>query len=73
MYIFFEGISLVTHLWFPLLRRLRPSMYSEGFMMFIYGFLFLFCVLWIMCTQMYLHVYDHDLFICEQDANLRCD
>jgi hypothetical protein len=48
-------------------------MYSEDFIMFIYGFLFLFCVLWIMCTKMYLHVYDHDLFMCEQDANLKCD
>jgi hypothetical protein len=44
MYIFFEGISPSDSLWFPLVRRLRPSMYSEDFMMFIYGF-YLFCVL----------------------------
>jgi hypothetical protein len=72
MYIFFEGISPSDSLWFPLVRRLRPSMYSEDFMMFIYGF-YLFCVLWIMCAKMYLHVYVHDLFICGQDANLKCD
>jgi hypothetical protein len=42
-------------------------------MMFIHGFYFFFCVLWIMCTRMYLHVYVHDLFKCEQDANLKCD
>jgi hypothetical protein len=42
MYIFFEGISPVTRLWFPLLRRLCPSMYSDDFMMFIYDFYFFF-------------------------------
>jgi hypothetical protein len=36
-------------------------------------FLISFCVLWIMCAKMYLHVYVHDLFICGQDANLKCD
>jgi hypothetical protein len=46
MYIFFEGISPNDSLWFPLVRRLRPSMYFEDFMMFIYGFfLFLFLCL----------------------------
>jgi hypothetical protein len=72
MYIFFEGISPSDSLWFPLVRRLCLSMYSEDFMMFIYGF-YLFCVLWIMCAEMYLHVYVHDLFICGKDANLKCD
>jgi hypothetical protein len=42
-------------------------------MMFIYGFLSRFCVLWIMCEKMYLHVYVHDLFICGRDANLKFD
>ena len=72
MYIFFEGVSPVTRYRSHFLRRLRPSMYSEDFMMFIYGF-YLFCVLWIMCEKMYLHVNVHDLFICGQDANLKCD
>jgi hypothetical protein len=44
MYIFFEGVSPVTHYGSHFLRRLRPPMYSEDFMMFIYGFLFLFGV-----------------------------
>ena len=33
LYIFFEGISLVTHLLVPFFRRLHPSMYSGCFMM----------------------------------------
>jgi hypothetical protein len=33
-----------------------------------------FLCLYGLCVQkMYLHVYDHDLFMCEQDANLKCD
>jgi hypothetical protein len=43
------------------LRRLRPSMYSEDFMMYIYGFYLFSVSLWIMCTKLYLHVFDHDL------------
>jgi hypothetical protein len=73
MYIFFEGIRPSDSLWFPFLRRLHPSMYSKDFWMFIYGFYFFSVSLWIMCAKMYLHVYDHDLFMCEQDANLKCD
>jgi hypothetical protein len=73
MYIFFEGVSPVTCYGSHFLRRLCPSMYSENFRMFIYGFYLFSVSLWIMCTKMYLHVYDHDLFMCEQDANLKCD
>jgi hypothetical protein len=36
-------------------------------------FIFFLCVLWITCAKMYSHVYVHDLFICGQDANLKCD
>jgi hypothetical protein len=36
-------------------------MYSEDFMMYIYDFYFFYVSLWIMCTKMYLHVFDHDL------------
>jgi hypothetical protein len=43
-------------------------------MMYLYGFYFFSVSLWIMCLKkMYLHVFDHDLLICEQDANLKCD
>jgi hypothetical protein len=72
LYIFFEGISPGDSLLFLFLRHLRPSIYSGYFMMFIYGF-YIFCVLWIMCEKMYLHVYVHVLFICGQDANLKFD
>jgi hypothetical protein len=44
MYIFFEGVIPVTRYGSHFLRRLRPSMYSEDFRIFIYGFLFIFCV-----------------------------
>jgi hypothetical protein len=40
-------------------------------MMYIYGFLFLLCVFMDYVYKMYLHVFDHDLFMCEQDANLK--
>jgi hypothetical protein len=42
-------------------------------MMFIYGFLSLFVSYGLCVQKMYLHVYVHDLFICGQDANLKCD
>jgi hypothetical protein len=45
MYIFFEGISLVTRYCSHFLRRLRPSMYSKDFMMFIYDFYFFLCLM----------------------------
>jgi hypothetical protein len=48
-------------------------MYSKDLITFIYGFYFFSVSLWIMCEKMYLHVYDHDLFMCEQDANQKCD
>ena len=62
IYIYIEGIIPVTRYGSHFLRILRPSMYSEDFIMFIYGFYFFSVSLWIMCTKMYLHVYDHDIF-----------
>jgi hypothetical protein len=50
MYIFFKGISPNDSFMFPLLRRLRPSLYSEDFMMFVYGF-YLFFVSYGLCLQ----------------------
>jgi hypothetical protein len=42
----FLGHKLGDSLLFPFFRRLRPSMYSEDFMMFIYGFyLFFVCLM----------------------------
>jgi hypothetical protein len=36
-------------------------------------FISFMCLYGFLCTKMYLHVFDHDLFMCEQDANLICD
>jgi hypothetical protein len=73
MYIFFEGLSPSDSIWLPLFEALAPIYVLCGFIMFIYDFYFFYVSLWIMCTKMYLHVFDHDLLMCEQDANLKCD
>ena len=62
VYIFFEGISLVTRYCSHFLRRLRPSMYSEYFMMFIYYF-FISFVSYGLCVQKCIYMFMFMIFL----------
>jgi hypothetical protein len=74
MYIFFEGISPSDSIWLPLFEALAPIDVLCGFYDVYIWFLFLFCVfmdyVYQKCIYMCLIMI---FFMCEQDANLKCD